>query len=319
MVMMTSKVDLYQDGGRKGIEVEELDSLGDDVFNPPSSGVVANQGLRWGVEVIGDQEGGFFTTVATDDDLAQLALVIRELDGGFMDQRVWVLPFGVGDMDAFPGLKGLDSIEHVFASAPQGDKSYPLLIERRELGVGGELGVEDKGGLDPPLDLFPKGEEIQHLIVGFLALDVGGCIEDELGGGILGKKGQSPFHSFVSGSCPVLIKHGFFPKVRDGVKIQIDDVALIELELGGLLDKALLQAQEMDPIEAVGVGGDGRALGQHIETGKEPRARIEGMLRDMGVAFGTEKFEGQEGEQVADGRDGLGPGQSGLLHHFEPG
>jgi hypothetical protein len=311
------EMDLYQDGGRKGIEAEEFDRLRDHVFNPPPSGVVANQGFRWGVEVIGDQEGGFFTTVATDDDLAHLPIIIRELDGGFIDERVWVLPFGMGDMNSFPGLKGLYSIEHVFASAPQGDKLDSLLIEHRELGVGGELGVEDKGGLDPPLDLFPKGEEIQHLIVGFLALDVGGCIEDELGGGVLGKKGQRSFHSLVSSSCPVLIKHGFFPKVRDGVKIQIDDVALIKLKLDGLPDKALLQTQEMDPIEAVRVSGDGRALGQHIETGKEPRARIEGMLRDMGIAFSTKEFKGQEGEQVADGRDGFGPGQSGLLHHFE--
>jgi len=115
----------------------------------------------------------------------------------------------------------------------------------------------------------------------------------------------------------MLVEHGFLPKVRDGVKIQIDDVALIEFELESLLDKALLQTQEMDPIEAVRVSGDGRALGQHIETGKEPRARIEGMLRDMGIAFSTKEFKGQEGEQVAEGRDGFGPGQSGLFHHFE--
>ena len=87
-----------------------------------------------------------------------------------------------------------------------------LLIERRELGVGGELGVKHKGGLDPPLDLFPEGEKTQHLIIGLLALDVGGCIKDELGGGILGKKGQRPFHSFVSGSCPVLIQARILPQ-----------------------------------------------------------------------------------------------------------
>lgn len=37
------EVHLDEDGGRKGIEVEELDGLGDDVFHPPPSGVVANQ------------------------------------------------------------------------------------------------------------------------------------------------------------------------------------------------------------------------------------------------------------------------------------
>ena len=310
------EMDFYQDRGRKGIEVEEFDSLGDHVFDPPPAGVVSNQQLRWGVEVIGDQEGRFFTTVATDDDLAQLALIVREFDNGLMDQWVGIFPLDMGDMDSLPELKGLHSIEHVFAPAPEGDKPYPLLIELRELGVGGELGVKDKGGLDPPLDLSPKGEKIQHLIIGLLALDVGGCIKDELGGGILGKKGQCPFHSFVSGPGPVLVQYGFLPKVRDGVKIQIDDVTLIELELDGLLDKTLLQTQKMNPIETVGVSGDGRALGQHIESGKEPRPWIESMLRDMGVAFSTEKLEGQEGQQVAEGRDGFGSRQSGLFHHF---
>ena len=101
------------------------------------------------------------------------------------------------------------------------------------------------------------------------------------------------------------------------MKVQIDDVALIELEFGGLLDKALLQAQEVNRIEAIGVGGDGRALGQHIELGKEPRPWIEGMLRDMGVALGAQKLEGQEGQKVAERGDGLGSGQSGLFHHLD--
>ena len=48
------EVHLDQDGGRKGIEVEKLDGLGDDVFHTPPSGVVANQQIRWSVEVVGD-------------------------------------------------------------------------------------------------------------------------------------------------------------------------------------------------------------------------------------------------------------------------
>ena len=162
-------------------------------------------------------------------------------------------------------------IQHVLPPTSEGDKAYPLLIERRELGIGGELGVKHKGGLDPPLNLFPEGKKAQHLIIGLLALDVGGCIKDQLGAGILGEKRQSPFHPFVPGAGPVLIQHGFFPKVRDGVKVQINDAAIIEPEPDGLPDKALLQAQQVNPIETVGVGGDGRALGQHIESGKQPR------------------------------------------------
>ncbi len=36
------KVHLYQDGGRQGVEVEELDRLGDDILHTPSAGIVAD-------------------------------------------------------------------------------------------------------------------------------------------------------------------------------------------------------------------------------------------------------------------------------------
>ena len=39
------EVHLDQDGGRKGVKVEKLDGLRDDVFHAPSSGVIANQQL----------------------------------------------------------------------------------------------------------------------------------------------------------------------------------------------------------------------------------------------------------------------------------
>jgi len=37
------KVDLYQDGRRKGIEVEKLDRFGDEIFHPPAPGIIRNE------------------------------------------------------------------------------------------------------------------------------------------------------------------------------------------------------------------------------------------------------------------------------------
>ena len=74
------EVHLNQDGRREGIEVEKLDGLRDDVFHAPPSGVVANEQLRWRVEVIGDQEGGLLMAVASNDHLAKIALIIRQRD-----------------------------------------------------------------------------------------------------------------------------------------------------------------------------------------------------------------------------------------------
>ena len=47
----------------------------------------------------------------------------------------------------------------------------------------------NKGGLDPAANASPEGEEGEHLVVGLLVLDVGGCVEKELGLGILGEEG----------------------------------------------------------------------------------------------------------------------------------
>ena len=310
-------MDLYQDGGRKGVKVEKLDGLRDDIFHPPSSGIVANQQLQRCFEVVGDQEGRLFMAVAPDDDLAQITLIIRECNERFMYQRIGILPFGMGNMDALPGFNLLDSTDHVLASPSESDKAYPLLIERRELGIGSELGVKDKGRFDPPFDLFPEGEKAYYLIIGFLAFDVGGRVKNQFGCSILSKESKRPFHCLAAGSSPVLLQDGFFPKVRDGMKVQVDDVAIVELKLIGMLDKALLQAQQVDCVKAVGVCGNGSALGQDVELSKETRPWIEGMLRDMGIALGAEQLKGHKREKIAECWDYLGSGQSGLLHHLE--
>jgi hypothetical protein len=192
-----------------------------------------------------------------------------------------------------------------------------LLIECRELGIGSEFGVKDKGRFNPPFNLFPEGEKAHYLIIGLLALNVSSRVKNEFGCGILSKESKCPFHPLAPGSRPVLLQNGIFPKVRDCMEVQIDDVAIVEFELIGIFDKALLQAQQMNPIKAVGVGGNGGAFGKDIELSKEPRSWIKGMLRDMGVTLGAEKLEGYKREKIAECGDDFGSRQSGLFHYLE--
>ncbi len=42
------------------------------------------------------------------------------------------------------------------------------------------------------------------------------------------EQGQRPFHPFTAGSGPVLVKHRLIAKVRHGVKIEVNDTAIIE-------------------------------------------------------------------------------------------
>ena len=150
------KMYLDQYGRGKGIEVEELDSLRDNVFHPPPSGIISHEQFQGGCEIIGDEEGGFFMAIASNNHLAQLTVVVRQCDEGFVDHGIGVFPFAMGNMDTLPGVKLVDLIHHVFAPASEGDEPNPLPIELGELGVGCEPGVKDKGGLDPSSELLPE-------------------------------------------------------------------------------------------------------------------------------------------------------------------
>ena len=308
------KVHLHQNGGRERIEVEELDGLGDHVFHPPAAGIVAHEKLGGGGEVIGDEKGGLFAPIAADDDLPQISPVIGQRDGRFMYGRVGVFSLAVGDVDALPGRERFEGLDHGFSPAPQRDEVNPSAVQLREIGITGELGVKDKGGLKPPVLLFPEGEKSEDLVAGLIALDVGCGVEDELGGRVLGKQGQRPLHSLVAGAGPVILQYRLLPVVGDGVEVQVDQIGLVEPQPDGLLDEALLQPHQMQRIQAVGVGGHRGALGQHIEAGEKPQARIEGMLGEMRVALGADQLQGEKGQKVAQRGDGLCAGQSRLLH-----
>ena len=202
------------------------------------------------------------------------------------------------DMDALPRFKRLDSAHHEFAPTSESDKTYPLLIERRELGVGGEFRIKYKDRFDSSFDLFPEREKVYYLIISLLAFDISGRVKDELGFCILSEECKCPFHSLATNSSPVLLQNGFFSKVRDSMKVQVDYTAVVKLKLIGLLDKALLQAEQMNCIKAVRICRNAGALGQNIELRKESRPRVKGMLRDMGVPLSAKKLEDQEREKI---------------------
>lgn len=59
-----------KNGRGKSIEMEKLYSLGDAIFHSPSSRIVADKQFRWCVEIVADQEGWLFMTVAGDNNLS---------------------------------------------------------------------------------------------------------------------------------------------------------------------------------------------------------------------------------------------------------
>ncbi len=71
------EVYLHQNRGRQGVEVEKLDRLGDDILHPPPAGVVADDALRRGLKIVGDQDCRLLAAIPPDDDLPESPLIIR--------------------------------------------------------------------------------------------------------------------------------------------------------------------------------------------------------------------------------------------------
>lgn len=80
------------------------------------------------------------------------------------------------------------------------------------------------------------------------------------------------------------------------MKIKVDDRTGTEAESHDLTDESILQTEKMVGIE--GIGGEGGAFRQDVETGEEAQSRIKNVPVDMGVSLGAEKLQGENGEEV---------------------
>jgi hypothetical protein len=122
------EVHLHKDGGREGVEIEELDRLGNDILHPPPMGVVAGDAFHRGRNIVGDQEGWLFVPVSPDDDLPELPFIILQGDKGLV-VRIGVLPFVVGDMNLLPGLKFIQVSDQLQVPPPECNKPDSLTVQ----------------------------------------------------------------------------------------------------------------------------------------------------------------------------------------------
>ena len=304
------EVHLHQDGGRQGVEIEELDRLGDDILHTPPAGVVANDTFRRGRKIVGDQEGRLLAAISPEDDLPDLPFIIFERDKGLMDVRIGVFPFVVGDVDLLPWLEFIQVPYQFLPPPPEGDEPGSLTVQEGQVLVGGELGIKDKGGGDAFVNLLPEGQNIENLFIGLLLHEVGSRIENQFGGSVLGKECQGPFHPFPSGPGPMLLKDGFLPVMGDRVKVQIDDAPVIQTQTDRFLYKSLLELQDVNLVEGIGIDGHGRTLGKDIQTGKQSQAGIEGMVSHVAVPLRADELQGQKGQKIADRRNDFVPRQT---------
>ena len=288
--------------------MEEFNSFSNAVFYSPSPGVVSDQEFKGGVQIIGNQESRLGMTVFSDNDLPNHALVVAQRDHGFMNQGVGELSFGMRDMNTFPRGHLIKMLDELFSPSPKGKEFDVLLVQLRELSIACKFGIKHQGWFHSTMDAFPEREEVEDLILGFGTTDIGCGIEHQFGVGVLGKEGQGSLHGFSSSTGPVLFQDGLFSIMRDGVEIEVDHLAFIKSQAMSLFDKSLLESEKVDFIQGVGIGGEGRTFGDHIETGEGSQSRIEGLVPDMGIAFCSQQFEGQKRKQVVFGSNDLASG-----------
>ena len=119
------EVHLHQNRGRQGVEVEELDRLGDDILHTPPAGVVADDAFRRGRQIIGDQEGRLFAAIPPEDDLPELPLIILQSNQRLMNQRDPDISVVVGDVDLLPGFEFVQIPDQFLAPPAEGDEAIP--------------------------------------------------------------------------------------------------------------------------------------------------------------------------------------------------
>ena len=118
---------------------------------------------------------------ALDGNLADHPVVVLERDRALQRQRIPVAAPDIGEIEALPagsGL-GLEVGEDPSAAAAQGEGADAAFLEAGQVGVGGELGVEDEfAGPGSGAPLPDLGEAQDLVVLGALA-DVGvGAAED---------------------------------------------------------------------------------------------------------------------------------------------
>src|SRR5271157_3280816 len=138
--------------------MEKIHSVLNAVFNYHAPCVAANEFGSRGLELICQKQRRFFVAQVDNGQLANWSRIARQGDLAIQDS--W-RPESTGDglqLNASPGGGWLFSnfIEKLLRSPAKRNKGNFELVEDIQVGVGGELGVEDKFTGKCACSLFPK-------------------------------------------------------------------------------------------------------------------------------------------------------------------
>ncbi len=148
-------------------------------------------------------------------------------------------------------------------------------------------------GAGDGLPVVAEGDDLAGL--GGLG-QVGACVDEVVGAGVLGEEGQHTAGPLGPFGHVVLFQDGVVAPVQDRVEVQVED----RLLAGGQprRDHVLVQGGQQGALvvvgEPVGVAGQRRLLRQHPKPGQQPGGRVGEQVIDMRHPPGSGELEGQQ-------------------------
>ena len=196
-------------------------------------------------------------------------------------------------------------------AGPQRDEPDAPVGEFGELGLGGDLAVEDQQVRVVAGDGVPVvGEGEDFVVLGGLG-QVGVGVEQGVALSVFGEERQNASGALGSARYVVLFQRRVLSPVHDGVEVQVDGVA--GGEPGG--EGGLVQGGEERGLfgvgESVGVGGQRGGFGQRGEAGEQRRTGVGGEFLDVGDPAGAGELERQQRQHRTQRRDDGGAGIAG--------
>ena len=150
--------------------MKEIDPIGNPVFNDHSLGIAFNQFGRGTMQLVREQDRGFFVAKIFNDHLAQGSLIARKLNRLVEDSGGFINAGNPLELNSPPGGEGLlvNGVDHLRGTSANGDEVDLHLIELLKMGVGGQFGIENEFFGEMTGSLLPEGHKTEKLIVLFV-------------------------------------------------------------------------------------------------------------------------------------------------------
>jgi len=301
--------------------VEEVDAVRDSVLDDHPLGISTDELGRRSAELVGDQQGGLLMAQVGDRQLSKRPIVVLERDPLIEDARRSVLPRDVVEFDPAPcGERNLmDCMEHLRRASSQRDEVDVHLIQLVEIGVCGQLGVEDQLLRQVARSLLPEFHEPQDLVALLVLSDLSMGVAEDSDVGVLRDEGEHALLTTTPLRDVVLLDESVVSVIWNRVEVEIEGDPPLETQLAHGVEPPLHEWGIAGRANSAAVLGKKGALGDRVQAGKESQPLVEHRAHDVAVTRVSEQLQSQQGTHRLSGGNELGPREPSLVEQrIEP-